>query len=74
MNDECPSEVQYANARLIAAAPELLEACKMLFAHAEDVFNAAKGETRLDGSPMVCEGNMIALEKALSAISKAEGH
>lgn len=57
LNDECPSEVQYANARLIAAAPELLEACKL----ALDCIG--KGEMP----------DTLARNTLESAISKAEG-
>ncbi len=49
-----------ANARLIAAAPELLEACK-------------RALQQLDESLPTDEGNKMAVKRCKDAISKAEG-
>lgn len=62
-----PAEHQ-ANARLIASAPELLEACAL--------FTAAAHEARdiLNGKGFACPASIaLAAEKARNAIAKAEG-
>lgn len=55
-----------ANARLIASAPELLEACKDLIGQVEQ---AQKGFIRYIGSPTMD----FAIKQTEQAIAKAEG-
>ena len=55
--DDCDTETAEANARLIAAAPELLEACKLLI----EVFNRSGAS------------DYPTVKKAAAAIAKAEG-
>jgi hypothetical protein len=57
---------ELANARLIASAPELLEACKALKALSERFKNG-------DRSGAIMGGISLAMDKALEAIAKAEG-
>lgn len=57
---------QIANARLIAAAPELLEACKLLVAYAEDV------EDEYSSGAFLLP-NRMDIDNAKAAIRKAEG-
>ena len=56
-----------ANARLIAAAPELLAACKLALETAENWIH-----DQLDGTSMV-EPELADLEPVRQAIAKAEG-
>lgn len=68
-SDDCPREVAEANARLIAAAPELLEALETLLPYAPWVPKA--------GIPMTPEleekPDVQAVLKARAAIAKARG-
>lgn len=61
---EAGSEAQSANARLIAAAPDLLEALQSLIAGYE-------GKSNIGMFDMLCHGDEI--EKANQAIAKALG-
>ena len=58
----------YANARLIAAAPELLEACALFTAAAHEVRDVLNGHGFASPASIA-----FAAEKARNAIAKAEG-
>ena len=58
--DYMPREEQIANARLIAAAPELLEALKGITMRFDIILDLGKGD-------------LLALSKARAAIAKATG-
>ena len=61
---------QEANARLIAAAPELLVACKAALPHLADLVARTCGEAKEFG---VGFADRIAFDKLEAAIEKAEG-
>lgn len=62
-------EEQEANARLIAAAPELLEACKAALPHLADLVARTCGEAKEFGGSFA---DRIAYDKVEAAIQKAE--
>ena len=62
----CPHEEPWANARLIAAAPELLDSCKRLYSLVEMLLREMNDPDRDD----TCESDM---EHANYVISTAEG-
>lgn len=63
-NDSLPPEKAIANARLIAAAPELLEACKDMVELLSRFINETSGDNR---------GTIVFLKVIRDAIAKAEG-
>lgn len=60
-----------ANARLIAAAPELLDKLKSALPLIDDAFQKAKRE--FDDAPHVAESFRLQSEAVRAAIAKAEG-
>jgi hypothetical protein len=69
-SDDCPSEVAEANARLISAAPELLEACQ-LYRMFVEVMNDGPD----DSDKAMAEGFLVrAHALAKDAIAKANGN
>lgn len=73
---ECGSEKQgcKANARLIAAAPELLEACKALFGLVESGHLVRDVSGDVNPGWVIKELGLVrALSQAKEAIAKAEG-
>jgi hypothetical protein len=67
----CPHEEPWANARLIAAAPDLLEACKAAERsphHPACPIATGKGQTTITHDDCTCH-----VGKARVAIAKAEG-
>lgn len=66
------AEQAKANARLIAAAPELLEALKSLIREHDAVF-AGREDGAQDSYYNAHPGRAIAYQKARAAIAKAEG-
>ena len=72
--ESAPHEEQVANARLIAAAPELLEACQWFIKQLDDgVLVRDISRDGEPGWPMRMLGFTGALAKAVAAIAKAEG-
>lgn len=63
-------DVGVANARLVAAAPDLLEACKAALAYVPT--STESGEPH-DGSAWDCCEACAAMEKLRAALAKAEG-
>lgn len=68
-SDDCPAEIAEANARLISAAPELLEQCK-LFERCL-VYEIAGSERKGDDEGARLKGLTLAMLRA--AIAAAEG-
>lgn len=71
-DEEPPDRSEEADARLIAAAPELLEACRDLQIRVKDLFNRHERHRYSAGSNPDDDLNLL-LVAARSAIQKAEG-
>ncbi len=71
---DADGDVGNANARLIAAAPELLDCLKAALPLIDDAFQDAQGcATTSDAMAGVCESFRLQAEAARDAIAKVEG-